>query len=91
MRDAETWGSRIEIMIFCKIYEREIFVAHATSNKTFELDSTLRAIKNIHSDSTMQVKGKRIGYIAIVNRKKPFSLDNELHKNHFFISKETWD
>jgi len=89
MRKNNTWGSRIELMIFCKLYQCEIFVAHSTEGKRFKLDSTLLAIHNVHNQNSVQVIKERIGYIASVNVSDIFSLNANINRNHLIFLKES--
>ncbi len=40
MKKDGTWGTRIEIIIFCLIYKCELLIGHSAENGTFKFDST---------------------------------------------------
>ncbi len=86
MRDPRTWGSRIEIMIFCVIYHCNVLVAHTSNDKVFKFDSTFNALKLVETE---EVKCKvtfdvnRVGHIANVEQINVFEFGNRVARTHF--------
>ena len=99
IRRPKTWGSRIEIMMFCLLYDCEIKIAHAVEGERFSFDSTRDALQLIKTKiprlnmpyfkNTIRLNKnpgyniKRIGYIGSVFSNNPFALDERIPKNHF--------
>ncbi len=72
MRDHRTWGTRIEIMIFCIIYKCDILIAHTALQNKWNFDSSNAAILQANTQEhpwSINVIPNRIGYIAIVENK----------------------
>jgi len=85
LRDPNTWGQRLEILIFCYLYKCELFIANTAEDNTFKFDSTTDLINDILKDKPI-FDIKRTSYIASVHA-RDFSLADNKPKNHYIFLK----
>ena len=45
MKSSTTWGTRVEIIVFCHLYDCEIKIAHSSEGGNFKFDSTREAME----------------------------------------------
>ncbi len=90
MKKDGTWGTRIEIIIFCLIYKCELLIGHSAEKGTFKFDSTTDAIKLVNNEicfKNLELIPGLVGHIGSVNNRNPFA-KQQVRRNHFIYLKD---
>jgi len=95
MRKLDTWGTRIEIMMFCLMYKCNVSVAHTAEDNCWNLDSSHDAILLSNQDDkhkhNIEIMVNRQGFIASVQGSKPFALGIQANRNHYVFLRDPKD
>jgi len=86
LRKKNTWGQRLEILVFCYLYNCEIFIATTSENNQFKFESTT-TLFNEYLTHKPKFDIKRTSYIASVHAQDILRVDNK-PKNHYVFLKE---
>jgi len=86
LRNERTWGQRLEILVFCYLYNCELFIATTSEDNKFKFESTTKLF-NEYLTHKPKFDIKRTSYIASVHARDILLIDNK-PKNHYVFLKQ---